>query len=223
MAPRANQAPRLRAPGQPPPLPAGPPPARSPNPVPAAPPRAAPQSQAELTRELSALARTHRGALFALGLQLLGSAADAEDLVQDTLLRAHRSLPAFRGDCSLRTWLFRIAVNRALSNRQRRARAMGIPFDDERVHAAIAVDAAGDPHLTFELRERYALLLTALDRLSPSLRATVVLVTTQGLSLDEAAQILGCSPGTVGWRLHEARRQMQQQLAPVSGVRKVKR
>jgi RNA polymerase sigma-70 factor (ECF subfamily) len=214
-------------PSRPPPRPRAPSPPSATLAAPPAVPTAAtpvvPRSQAELTRELSVLARNHRGALFALGLQLLGSAADAEDLVQDTLLRAHRSLPAFRGDCSLRTWLFRIALNRALSNRQRRARAMGVPFDDERVHAALAVDAAGDPHLTFELRERYALLLTALDRLSPSLRATVVLVTTQGLSLDEAAQILGCSPGTVGWRLHEARRQMQQQLAPVSGIRKVKR
>ena len=182
-----------------------------------------PSTPAELAHELSALARSQRGQLFALALQLLGSRSDAEDVVQETLLRAHRSLAAFRGECSLRTWLYRIALNRALSFRQRRARTLGIPFEDERVHAALAVDAEGDPHLAFELRERYALLLSALDRLTPTLRATVVLVTTQGLSLEEAAQVLGCSSGTVGWRLHEARRQLQARLSPTSGVRKVRR
>ena len=209
----------------------GPPPPEPPRPSPPALPPAGsstatapPASHAALAAELAALARSHRRPLFALALQLVGSAADAEDVVQDTLLRAHRSLPAFRGDCSLRTWLYRIAVNRAFSHRQRSARAAGVPFDDERVHAALAVDAGGDPHLACELRERYALLLTALDRLSPTLRATVVLVTTQGLSLEEAAQILDCSSGTVGWRLHEARKQLQQQLVPpTSGIRKVRR
>lgn len=214
--PPAAQDTRPAAP-RPPPLP------RPAQPGSAAPPVRPPASPAELALELTALARSQRGQLFALSLQLLGSASDAEDVVQETLLRAHRSLPAFRGECSLRSWLYRIAVNRALSYRQRRARALGVPFEDERVHAALAVDAGGDPHLAFELRERYALLLSALDRLSPTLRATVVLVTTQGLSLDEAGQVLGCSSGTVGWRLHEARRQLQLLLTPTSGVRKVRR
>jgi RNA polymerase sigma-70 factor (ECF subfamily) len=165
--------------------------------------------------------RTHRRRLFALALQLVGSAADAEDVVQDSLLRAHRSLGTFRGQCALRTWLYQIAINRALTHRQRRARTQGVLFEDDRVHAALAVDAGHDPHLALELRERYGRLLSALDRLPPTLRAPGVLVTSQGLSLEDAGQLLGCSGGTVGWRIHEARKLLQHMLTESSGVRKV--
>jgi RNA polymerase sigma-70 factor (ECF subfamily) len=77
------------------------------------------------------------------------------------------------------------------------------------VQAAIAIDAYGDPRRAAELRQTYARLVTALDALSPTLRSTVVLVALQSLSHDEAGVILGCPPGTVAWRMHEARNKLR--------------
>ena len=76
----------------------------------------------------------------------------------------------------------------------------------------MAVDAYGDPRRAAELRQTYARLVGALDRLSPTLRSTVVLVALQGLSHDEAAAVLGCPSGTVAWRIHEARNQLRASL-----------
>jgi RNA polymerase sigma-70 factor, ECF subfamily len=170
------------------------------------------------------IAREYRPRLYALALQLTGSAADAEDVAQDALLRAYQHLPRFEGRSALRTWLYRIAVNRAFSQRQRsaRTRSRTVALDDDRLRAALAVDAR-DPQQACELAETYALLLDALDQLSPLLRTTVVLVTLHGLRHEEAAKVLGCSPGTVGFRIHEARKQLRERLDPRSGVRPVRR
>ena len=74
------------------------------------------------------------------------------------------------------------------------------------------MDAYGDPRRAAELRQTYARLIGALDRLAPTLRSTVVLVALQGLPHDEAAAVLGCSTGTVAWRIHEARQQLRRAL-----------
>jgi RNA polymerase sigma-70 factor, ECF subfamily len=168
------------------------------------------------------IAREYRPRLFALALQLTGNAADAEDVAQDALLRAYQHLPRFEARSGLRTWLYRIAVNRAFSQRQRSARRRTVQLDDDRLRAALAVDAR-DPQQACELAETYALLLDALDQLSPLLRTTVVLVTLHGLRHDEAAKVLGSSPGTIGFRIHEARKQLRERLDPRSGVRPVRR
>jgi RNA polymerase sigma-70 factor (ECF subfamily) len=169
------------------------------------------------------LAIQHRKRLFALALQLVGNASDAEDVVQETLLRAYRYLPQFQARSQFATWLYRIAINRALSHRRRAGIASGhVKLDDDRVRAAIAVDASGDPQHAAQLAESYALLLTALDQLSPVLRTTVVLVALQGLGYREAAVIAETTEGTIAWRMHEARRQLQRALSPVSEVREKK-
>jgi RNA polymerase sigma-70 factor (ECF subfamily) len=164
------------------------------------------------------LVTLYRKRMFALALHLCGNASDAEDIVQETFIRAYQHLREFEGRSQFATWLYRIALNRALSHR-RRAGADRVRLDDDRVRAAVAVDASGDPQQAAQLAESYALLLTAVDALSPSLRATVVLVAVQGLSHREAAQACATTEGTIAWRMHEARRQLQQALARPSRAR----
>lgn len=169
------------------------------------------------------LAIQYRKRLFALALQLCGNASDAEDVVQETLFRAYRYLPQWEARSQFGTWLYRIAVNRALTQRRRAGIARArVRLDDDRVRAALSVDGGGDPAHAAQLAESYALLLTALDALSPTLRTTVVLVALQGVSHREAASIAGTTEGTIAWRMHEARRLLQQALAPVSEVRRKK-
>jgi RNA polymerase sigma-70 factor (ECF subfamily) len=151
------------------------------------------------------LVRRFRPRIYALALHLTGSRSDADDIAQDAFLRAYRQLGTFAGRSEFFTWLYRIAMNRALNVKRDGKRRVAVDLDDPRVQAAVAVDAYGDPRRAAELRQIYARLVSALDRLTPVLRSTVVLVALQGMSHEEAAVVLGCSVGTIGWRIHEAR------------------
>src|SRR3954466_9507127 len=155
------------------------------------------------------LVRRYRARIYALTLHLTGSRAEADDITQDVFTRAYQQLHTFAGRSEFFTWLYRIAVNRSLNARRDTARRRTSGLDDPRVQAAVAVDAYNDPRRAAELRQTYARLISALDRLSPTLRSTVVLVSLQGLSHEEAAAVLGCPAGTVAWRIHEARNQLR--------------
>ena len=161
------------------------------------------------------LVRRYRARIYALTLHLTGSRSEADDITQDVFTRAYQQLHTFAGRSEFFTWLYRIAVNRSLNARRDTARRRTSGLDDPRVQAAVAVDAYGDPRRAAELSQTYARLVTALDRLSPTLRSTVVLVSLQGLSHDEAAAVLGCPSGTVAWRIHEARNQLRASLEGV--------
>lgn len=158
------------------------------------------------------LVKRYRPRIFALALHMTGSRSDADDITQDAFLRAYAKLSEFEGRSEFFTWLYRIALHRALNMQRDRRRRPAVDFEDPRVGMAVAVDAGGDPRRSAELREQYAHLLHALDRLSPVLRTTVVLTTLQDLSYTEAAIILETNEGTIAWRVHEARAQLKRCL-----------
>ena len=163
-------------------------------------------------RAFSHLVRRYRPRIFALALHLTGSRSDADDITQDAFLRAYRNLDAFEGRSEFFTWLYRIALHRALNVKRDRKRRPTVDLEDARVEIAAKLDAGGDPRRVVELREAYAQLVGAFDRLSPVLRTTVVLTTLQGLSHKEAAVVLETTEGTIAWRVHEARAQIRRTL-----------
>ena len=158
------------------------------------------------------LVERFRPRIYALGLHLTGSRAEADDIAQEAFLRAWNRIGSFEGRSQFFTWIYRIAVNRALNGRRDGKRRESVGLDDPRVQAAIAVDAFGDPRRAAELRQSYTRLVAALDALSPTLRSTVVLVALQGLSHDEAGVVLGCPSGTVAWRMHDARARLRRAI-----------
>lgn len=165
-----------------------------------------------------ALVRRYRRRIFAFALHLSGSESDADDIVQDVFIRAYRALDQFEGRSEFFTWVYRLTLNRAIDARRARTRRRESSIDeheehDPRIERAIEVDAPGDPMRAAELRRTYARVLRALDALSPSISATIVLVALQGLSNLEAAVVQGCSPGTIAWRLHEGRRHLREAIA----------
>ena len=162
-----------------------------------------------------ALVRRYRARIFALALHLSGSESDADDITQDVFLRAFHSLGQFEGKSEFFTWVYRLAVNRALDARRARVRRSESSFeqDDPRLERAVQVDSRVDPRLAAELRQTYAHLLRALDALPPDMCTTVVLVALQGLSNAEAAVVQRCSRGTIAWRLHEARSRLEAAMA----------
>jgi len=155
------------------------------------------------------LVRKYRPRVYSLALHLTGQASDADDITQDAFLKAYHRLADFEGRSEFFTWIYRIAVHRALNATRDRKRRRTVPLDDPRLVAAVAVDSQGDPERALQLRDRYRTLLEAFDQLSQLLQTTVVLTTLQGLSYKEAAVVLDTTEGTIAWRIHEARRKMQ--------------
>jgi RNA polymerase sigma-70 factor (ECF subfamily) len=178
------------------------------------------QAATELVRRAKAgdrraygeLVRRYRSRIVALALHLSGSAAEAEDIAQDVFMRAYQKLDGFEGRSHFFTWIYRMAVNRALNSKRTKKRRRETDMEDERIDFALAIDSGGDPERAASLRQTYKRLLRSLDGLPATMRTSVVLVTLQGMSHDEAAVIQQCSPGTVAWRLHEARKRLRKSL-----------
>jgi RNA polymerase sigma-70 factor, ECF subfamily len=170
-------------------------------------------AQAGDQRAFEALVRRYRKRIFALALHISGSASEADDITQDVFLKAYRALAEFEGRSQFFTWVYRMTVNRSLNARRDRARR-GEDSDDPRLELAVAVDARSNPSRAAELRQTYARLLRALDALPGDMRTTVILVCLQGMAYGEVAIVQNVSEGTIAWRMHEARRRMNDAMAP---------
>jgi len=164
------------------------------------------------------LVRRYQDRLYPTVLRLTGCAEDAHDLLQDAFLKAYEKLGSFHGESSFYTWVYRITVNLALSDRRKRRTTWrlrvdrrGEPFDTaDDVHQT-------DPSLPLERAERDALIQAALNALAPDHRAVVVLKDLDGLRYEEIAETLGVPIGTVRSRLHRARYELRQRLRGVIG------
>jgi RNA polymerase sigma-70 factor (ECF subfamily) len=141
---------------------------------------------------------------------MTGDRAVAEELAQDTFVKAHRHLSAFDTTRRLSSWLFRIAHNTAL-DALRRARPRVVPIDESGSYAApeLAADPAPDPV------EREALgkaIGAAMARLRPEFRAAVVLRYEDGLSFEEIGHVLGVPEATARSHVHRARKELSRYL-----------
>lgn len=144
-----------------------------------------------------ALLRRHYDRIHGLAWQLTGTRADADDIAQDVCLALVERIGTFRGEAKFTTWLTGVTFN-ACRDWRRRRRSLGGMLDRLTVLAGIA-DAPNDPYDAVWVK-------SAIARLKPALRDTVVLVAGQQLTHAEAAEILGVAENTVAWRMHEARR-----------------
>lgn len=130
---------------------------------------------------------------------MCGTRADAEDLLQEIFLLAYRKLPEFRGDSTVGTWLYRLAMNRCLDHlksRQTRASGATTPLDEETMPGPRRVPDGGIKRLDLE---------RAIARLPDGARAAFVLHDVEGFQHQEIASILGISEGTSKSQVHKAR------------------
>jgi RNA polymerase sigma factor (sigma-70 family) len=163
----------------------------------------------ELERRFDRLLAENGGALSRLAASYTNSSADRDDLVQEIALAIWRALPHFRGECSERTFTFRIAHNRAVTYLTRR-RAQKV--DD--VEIAELADLAPNPEASLARNQQGARLQRAVHTL-PLLYRQLVTLMLEGMEYDEMAQVLGISESNVGARLSRAR-QMLRELMEVS-------
>jgi RNA polymerase sigma-70 factor (ECF subfamily) len=154
--------------------------------------------------------------LYSYILRMVGNATDAEDLVQETFLRAYQGLPNFDGRASLGTWLYRIATNLCIDHQRRRARrAPTVSYsalDDEDGEPAewdFPDQQTPNPLEAALNRELEAVVEEAIGKLSPKLKTVLLLYDVEELSYEEIARVLGIPIGTVKSRLNHARTQIQ--------------
>jgi RNA polymerase sigma-70 factor (ECF subfamily) len=165
-------------------------------------------------RAFSRLVSLHQRRVFACAVSMLGDGGDADDAVQETFMRAWRAIDRFDGRSQLSTWLYRVCVNVCLNHIRKRKRHEASDITDPRVSEPAADPTQGttDPRHALEARQTSQRLHDALESLSESLRTTVILVLVHGMPQKEAASVLGCSEGTIAWRIHEARRRLRDLL-----------
>ena len=155
--------------------------------------------------------------IYSLGLRMLGNEQDAEDLLQETYLKALKALPNFEKRSSINTWLFRIAANEALMLlRKRKTGANTIDIDrgDEEDEAPIEIlDWCCLPEQEMVSAETRTQLNKAAVHLSPALRIVFQLRDVDGFSVQETAEILGISEDAVKTRLVRARLKLREELS----------
>jgi RNA polymerase sigma-70 factor (ECF subfamily) len=169
------------------------------------------------------LVERHSRNLFRLAFRMTGNEQDAEDIVQETFMKAYRQLAKFDGRASFSTWLYRIAANGSLDlirSRNRRQEQQEPALEEGQEMAASA--AAGDPtpeQLAFSV-ELKNLLAPALEQLSPMERAAFVLRHYEGLSTEDIGQALGVQAGAAKHSVFRAVQKLRRALEPaVSSAR----
>ena len=189
-------------------------------------PAPAPAEEMELVRrsrrgDLGAydeLVRRYQERIYATIYHMTANHEDANDLAQETFIKAFHALRSFQGGSSFYTWIYRIAVNKTINFlKQRKARSQ-MSLDDLDFHAEhdpdlVALISEKTPRREASLTELQEKLNEAMQRLSEPHRLVVTLHDVQGLSHEEIANIMGCNIGTVRSRLFYARQQLQGYLA----------
>jgi RNA polymerase sigma-70 factor (ECF subfamily) len=155
---------------------------------------------------LGQLYRRHHRRVFNVVVRMVGP-QEAEEVAQDAFVRIFKGLKRFRGDSSLSTWIYRVAMNVCLTHLSRRSRRVAVRDEYAKQHEPVrSVDTS--PWLREHLRG-------ALDQLPPGYRAVLVLHDVEGLNHQEIGKILGCREGTSKSQLHKARMRMRELLEPV--------
>lgn len=162
------------------------------------------------------LVKQHTGKVVGLAWRLVGNRDDAEDLAQEAFLRLHRSLPEFRGDSSIKTWLFRTTTRLAIDYLRRERIKRKLFFFRQDNEAADPVEQASDPRRdpARELQTHQAMQAMRKSLLKLSARQQVIFTLRhyEGLALKEIAEHLGLQTGTVKAHLHRAVTQLRLDL-----------
>lgn len=147
------------------------------------------------------LVERHQDRLWSVALRTMRNPADAADALQDAYVSAFRRAASFRGEALVTTWLHRVVVNACLDRIRASKLRSTEPWPDEG-RGLDLVELPSDP---LEQQEERSSVAHALGQLNPDQRAALVLVDMEGYSVEEAAGILGCAPGTIKSRCARGR------------------
>ena len=160
--------------------------------------------------------------IYRLALNITGNPEDAEDVLQESFLKAFEHLPGFREDSRFYTWLVRIAVNQGLMKLRKRRSDKTLPFGEVRdeegeVTPRDFADWKPNPEELMARSELETILRNAAETLPPTFRSVFFLRDVEGLSTEETAQMLKLSEGAVKARLFRARMHLRDELSKIFG------
>lgn len=144
--------------------------------------------------------------------RVVGNSEDAHDVVQDAFLNAYQSLSSFKGDSLFFTWIYRIAINTAISFKRKQKHTVSIDATHDHGRPIDPLDSSqfSQPAFPLEQAEEEALVQMALNRLSPEHRAVLVMKDLEGQKYESMALILQVPIGTIRSRLHRARLELRE-------------
>ena len=163
------------------------------------------------------LVRRYQERIYATIYHMTSNHEDANDLAQESFIKAFHALKSFKGGSSFYTWVYRIGVNLCIDHQRRESRYVQVGGDQDDPGEEVAPPSAEDlerdePFETTRSTEIGTHLVEAINELTPEHRAVILLREVDGLSYEEISQVLDCPKGTVMSRLHYARRQLQSRL-----------
>ena len=169
-------------------------------------------------RAYDQLVQRYQERIYATVYHMTSNHEDANDLAQDTFIKAYSALKSFKGDSSFYTWVYRIAVNKTINFLKQRKNKVSLSLNDldfnvENNPELVAFVSDKTPRRDIALSELQEKLNVALQKLSDVHRMVVTLHDVQGLSHEEIATIMDCNVGTVRSRLFYARQQLQAYLS----------
>jgi RNA polymerase sigma-70 factor (ECF subfamily) len=164
------------------------------------------------------LIRRYQERIYATIYHMTANHEDANDLAQETFIKAYQALRSFKGDSSFYTWIYRIAVNKTINFLKQRKHRVHMSLNDLDFNAEhdpdlVALISHKTPRRDINLSELQEKLNGAMQKLSETHRTVVALHDVQGLSHEEIGDIMDCNVGTVRSRLFYARQQLQAYLS----------
>lgn len=165
------------------------------------------------------LVEKYQRRMYAVAYGIVGNREDALDAVQEAFVKAYRSLPEFKGESAVYTWLYRITVNSAIDIARKRGRHEQVEFreeidvEEEKGEYPVA-SSTENPVERLMRKELGEVIEKAILSLPVDQRTAIVLREIEGLSYKEIAQVMGTSEGTVMSRLHYGRKKLQELLEP---------
>jgi RNA polymerase sigma-70 factor (ECF subfamily) len=168
-------------------------------------------------RAFAELVERHGDRLWSLAVRVLKDQEEAAEALQEAMISAFRRAASFRGDAAVTTWLYRIVMNACLDRlRRNKARpADPLPDDPDRSPVLTTTDTPEDAAIRTAIADD---VTRALGRIHADQRAALILIDMEGYSVEEAARILGCAPGTVKSRCARGRAKLAQLLGHLREV-----
>lgn len=166
------------------------------------------------TESFGRLVSRYQNRLYNTLVHFLGSADDAQDVAQDAFVQAFQKLDTFQGRSAFYSWLFRIAMNAAVSRKRKTNRTKASVDAAKEFLGTEPTDThpATRPSYALEQSERQQMVREALGELSEEFRTALILKEMDGLKYEEIAEVLDCPIGTVRSRIHRARIELKQKL-----------
>ncbi|GIW79992.1 MAG: RNA polymerase sigma factor [Gemmatales bacterium] len=167
------------------------------------------------TAAFGELVSRYQDRLYNVIYRMVDNAEDAQDVLQEAFLSAYQSLGSFKGDSRFFTWLYRIAVNTAMSLKRKQRVVLSLEYGRDEGNGKLEPTDQSEytqPGHSLERREDEGRIQEALNRLSPEHRAVLILKDMEGQKYEEIAEVLGVPVGTIRSRLHRARMELREIL-----------